>query len=357
VIKFCVFSNFKPALRKVVSLSKWKCLKKFPVLFSTTIFFSGGSLMSQPTTSAVQIVVTNYNGWTNAIVLGNGLIEAVVVPAAGRVMQFRFAGSVSGPFWENPKLFGKTSANNNWNTAGAFGGDKSWPAPQSDWRGGWPPPTGFDGNPYTCEITNGVVTITSVMDSDYKIQVTRTIELAAREPVMRVKTIFRRFDSAVRTNGIAPWVITQVSDPVGIYVPVPSPSIFAPADYHQLGSGLPAQFTNADGLISFTRDAVSQHHLGFDAGSLAWVGTNLSLRIDAPRVPGLSETNYPNGGCNTVVYTNPNSAPYAEMEFFGSLSNLLSGQTLSFTTSYTLFNRTENDPELEGRKILGLSAR
>jgi hypothetical protein len=357
VINSVVFSTFKPALRKFVSLSKWGCLIKFPVLFLTTIFFSIGNLRGQPETSALQIVVTNYNGWTNAIVLGNGLVEAVIVPDAGRVMQFRFAGSVSGPFWENPKLFGKTSANNNWITAGAFGGDKSWPAPQSDWRGGWPPPTGFDGNPYACEMTNGSVTITSVIDSDYKIQVTRTIDLAAREPVMRIKTFFRRFDSAVRTNAVAPWVITQVSDPAGIFVPVPSLSIFAPADYHQLGSGLPAQFTNADGLISFTRDAVSQRHLGFAAGSLAWVGKNLSLRIDAPRVPGLSEANYPNGGSSTVVYTNPDSAPYAELEFFGPLTNLLSGQMLSFTTTYTLFSRTGNDPETEGRKILGLPAR
>lgn len=321
------------------------------------LLFSGGSLMSQSVKSGLHVVVTNYNGWTNAIVLGNGLVEAVVVPDAGRVMQFKFVGSTNGPFWENPKLFGKTSSAVNWNTTGAFGGDKSWPAPQPDWSGGWPPPIGFDGNPYTCGITNDIVTITGVIDSAYKIQVTRTIELVSNQPVMRIKTIFRRFDSAIRTNAVAPWVITQVSDPEGIFVPVPSPSIFAPADYHQLGSGLPLQFTNADGLISFTRDAVSQRHLGFDAGSLAWVGKNLSLRIDAGRVPGLSETNYPNGGCSTVVYTNPNSAPYAELEFFGPLTNLLSGQTLSFTTTYTLFNRAENDPENEGRKILGLKSR
>jgi len=318
---------------------------------------SSSRLMSQPATPAVQVVVTNYHGWTNAIVLGNGLVEAVVVPDAGRVMQFRFTGSTSGPFWENPKLFGKTSANNNWNTTGAFGGDKSWPAPQSDWKGGWPPPAGFDGSPYTCEITNGIVNLTGVIDSAYKIQVTRTIELAAHQPVMRINTVFRRFDSAIRTNAVSVWVITQVTDPAGIYVPIPSPSIFAPANYHQLGSGMPGRFTNANGLISFTRDTVTQRHLGFDAGSLAWVGTNLSLRIDASRVTGLSETNYPNGGCLTVVYTNPNPTPYEELECFGPLTNLLAGQTMSFVTTYTLFNRTENDPEAEGRKILGLPAR
>ena len=64
-----------------------------------------------------------------------------------------------------------------------------------------------------------------------------------------------------------------------------------------------------------------------------------------------------NGGCSTVVYTNPNPTPYEELECFGPLTNLLAGQTMSFVTTYTLFNRTENDPEAEGRKILGLPAR
>lgn len=317
---------------------------------------SSGNLMSQTAMPTVQTVVTDYNGWSNAIVLNNGLVEAVVVPAAGRVMQFRFIGSTNGPFWENPKLFGKTSANNNWNTTGAFGGDKSWPAPQTDWRGSWPPPTGFDGNPYTYGITHGTVTLTSVIDSAYKIQVTRTIELVPNQPVMRIKTVFERFDSATRTNPVAVWVITQFNDPAGIYVPVPYPSIFAPTNYQQLGSGLPAQFTNERGLISLTRDPAAQRHLGFDAGSLAWVGTDVSLRMDAPRVAGLPATNYPNGGSSTVVYTNPNPTPYVELECFGPLTNLLSGQTVSFTTTYTLFKRSEPTPEAEGRKILGLPA-
>ena len=324
---------------------------------------SGGALLGQPALPAGRsevnrpniVAVTNYHGWTNAFLLSNGKVEALVVPNAGRVMQFRFAGSTNGPFWENAKLYGITSSAANWNTTGAFGGDKSWPAPQSDWGRGWPPPTGFDGNPCTCAITNGVVTMTGVLDSAYKIQVTRTIQLDFDQAVLRINTVFQRFNSATRTNPVGVWVITQVSDPVGIYVAVPAQSIFAPADYYQLGSGLPAQFKNANGLISFTRDPAAQRHLGFDANSLVWVGTNVSMRIDAPRVAGLSKTNYPNGGCNTVAYTNNGSdAPYVELECFGPLTNLLAGQTVAFVTTYTLFPRTESNPDTEARKVLGL---
>ncbi len=307
-------------------------------------------------------VVTNYHGWNNAVLLSNGQVEVLVVPNAGRVMQFRFAGSTNGPFWENSKLYGVTSSSANWNTTGAFGGDKSWPAPQSDWSaGGWPPPAGFDGSPYTCGITNGVVTITSPVDSSYDIQVTRTIQLVFDQTVLQINTVFHRVSSATHSNPVGVWVITQVSDPVGIYVPVPAQSIFAPAGYCQLGSGLPTGFKNVSGLISFTRDPAAQHHLGFDANSLAWVGTNVSMRIDAPRVAGLSKTNYPNSGCNTAVYTNNGStnnvgdATYAELECFAPLTNLLTGQSVTFVTTYTLFNRTESSPDTEARKILGLS--
>ena len=84
------------------------------------------------------VMVTNYHGWQNTILLNNGVVEAVIVPAAGRVLQFRFLGSTNGPFWENPVMYGQNANASSWNTDGAFGGDKAWPSPQSDWS--WPPP-------------------------------------------------------------------------------------------------------------------------------------------------------------------------------------------------------------------------
>ncbi|MGD0411122.1 MAG: hypothetical protein ABSC18_05415 [Verrucomicrobiota bacterium] len=333
---------------------------------------SGGSLMSQPAQPGMQsigsqghrpntAVVTNYHGWTQAILISNGRVEALVVPEAGRVMQFRFAGSANGPFWENTKLYGTTSSPTNWNTPGAIGGDKSWPAPQSDWprHSPWSPPFGFDGNPCACGITNGAVTLTGVVDADYQIRVARTVELDPEQAAMRIKTVFQRVNSTSWTNKpVSVWVITQVQDAVGFYVPVPAQSIFPGANYFQLGRGLPARFQNTNGLISFTRDLAAERHLGFDANSLAWVGTNWAMRIDAPRVAGLSQTNYPNGGCNTVIYTNPGTdAPYVELECFGPLRILPAGQTMEFVTTYTLFHRTDANPEVEARKVLGLPAR
>jgi len=46
-----------------------------------------------------------------------------------------------------------------------------------------------------------------------------------------------------------------------------------------------------------------------------------------------------------------------ELEFFGPLTKLPAGQTVEFATTYTLFHRTETNPDTEARKILGLPAR
>ena len=68
----------------------------------------------------------NHRGWTNAVVLSNGHVEAVVVPSVGRLMQFRFATAVDGPLWENPQLLGKPMPEKPWEAAhGSFGGDKT----------------------------------------------------------------------------------------------------------------------------------------------------------------------------------------------------------------------------------------
>jgi hypothetical protein len=300
-----------------------------------------------------QALVTNYNGWTNAVLLNNGLVEAVIVPNAGRVLQFRFVNMTNGPFWENTSLYGRTTTPTIWNTEGAFGGDKTWPSPQSDW--GWPPPVGFDGSPEQVGITNGIATLITPVDSTYEIQTTRVIELGYDEPFMRITTLFNRTAATSRTNNsVGIWVVSQLQDPVRCYVPAPFPSDF-PSGYHQLGTGLPTQFTNINHLISFTRDPAASHKLGFEANSLGWVGTALSLRIDAPRVPGLLLFNYPDGGCNTEIYTNPGTnAEYVEFESLSPLSKLPVGGQLQFVTKYFLFNRTEADPDAEAKKILNL---
>jgi len=122
------------------------------------------------------LIRTNYHGWTNSILVSNGRVEAVIVPAVGRVMQFRFAGTEDGPFWENRALDGKAPdpQSKEWSN---FGGDKAWPAPQADWSRitprAWPPPVAFDSMPAEARVDGFVVTLVSSVDPNYGIRTRR----------------------------------------------------------------------------------------------------------------------------------------------------------------------------------------
>ena len=278
-------------------------------------------------------VSTNYHSWNNVISVNNGLVEALIVPTNGRVQQFRFLGDTTGALWENSALHGQAPSGYYPN----FGGDKAWPSPQSVWN--WPPPKGFDGSSDTVSFTNGIVTLVTPVDSTYSIQTTRIIELLFNEPVMRIRTIFKRTATSTKTN-LGVWIDCQttITNTSRCYVPVPSPSIF-PSGYTTNGSTyftatLPAVLTNTNGVISFGSDN-NTHKLGFDGGTIVLVGTNESLRVDAPRVAGAT---YPDGGSSTEVYTDYTN--YFELELLGPMTNLSVGGQIEYDTFYSLFRRT-----------------
>jgi hypothetical protein len=305
-------------------------------------------VQGQTVNAPIAAVFTNYQGWSNSVSVNNGVVEAVIVPTVGRVQQFRFVGDTNGVFWENPRAWGRTPSGFYPN----FGGDKAWPSPQSDW--GWPPPKGFDGSVNTVSFTNGIVTLVTPVDSTYNIRTTRIIELLVNEPVMRIRTIFERTGASSKTN-LGVWIDCQatVASDSRCYVPVPSSSIFTNGftlhGSSQFTAMLPSEFTNANGLISFgvNSDAVN-HKLGFDGSTLALVGPSLSLRVDAPRIPGAT---YPDGNSSTEVYT-AGSNHYFELEMLGPLATLPVGEKIEFVTTYSLFRRTEAATDAEAQKVL-----
>jgi hypothetical protein len=300
---------------------------------------------------------TTYVGWTNSITLKNGLVEAIVVPAVGRLMQFRFVGDTNDALWVNPSSVGQSASASGFTD---FGGDKAWPAPQSSWSRPWPP-TDFDRMTNAVFITNGVITMVRPTDSRFGIRCTRVFELAFNQPVMRVRTIFERTatpsPSSLTNKQIAIWIDCQanVSMNSRCYIPVPSPSIFANGytltGDSFFGPSLPPSYTQVNRLISFGPDTAGSHKVGFDSGTLALVGDSISLRIDAPRVPGAT---YTAGGCSTEVYTARYSAssPFFELELLSPGPALAVGQSRELVTTYTLFRRTGATTDAEAQRVL-----
>ena len=291
----------------------------------------------------------DYHGWPDSIVLSNGVVEAVIVPAIGRVMQFRFAGAQEGPFWENDQLRGMKPDPHSTDWAN-LGGDKAWPASQANWpqiiSRGWPPPRGFDGLPHEALIEGSAVILVSPVDPDFGIRVRRRIELQPGLPVMTTTTRYEKINGPPVEVGV--WVITQAKDPVAVYAVLPETAHSA-AGYVRQSDELPANFKLEDNLIALTRDPKKNHKIGTLAGTLVWVGRTELLRIDSALVPG---GKYPDDGSSAEIYTNLDPLAYVELEMLGPLASMVVGDKTERVSTYTLAHRTQNDPAAEVKKLL-----
>ena len=293
------------------------------------------ALRAAPDAAAVTVATAqNHRGWTDAIILRNATVEVVVVPSVGRVMQFRFVGDPAGPFWENAKLAGRPMPAEPWKTAhGSFGGDKTWPAPQSAWN--WPPPPAFDAAAHAARIEpDHSITLTSPADPRSGFRATRRIILDPTAPILRIATTYEKVSGEPRP--VAAWVVAQLRDPVAIFMPVPPHSIFA-AGYASTWKSPEATLRREGDWLRLTRSPTVSQKTGNDGTDLIWTDERQLLRISVPRVAG---ADYTHGGCSVEVYTNADPVPYVEFETLGPLQTLRIGERTSATTTYRLARRT-----------------
>ncbi|MFN0085970.1 MAG: hypothetical protein ACKVX9_11340 [Blastocatellia bacterium] len=301
------------------------------------------------TAGSVKVVKGGDGGWTEAVVLRSGQVEAVVVPSVGRVMQFRFRGEKSGPFWENEELTGRRAdpEAKSWMN---FGGDKTWPAPQADWPKvalrAWPPPGAFDSMPVEVVMQGDWVEMISPVDPRYGIRTRRQVRLDPRRPVMTIRTIYEKVEGEPRRVSV--WVITQLKDPDAVFAPLPDRSIFADG-YVRQSKELPANLKRAELGLQMTRDPKVSTKIGTDAGRLLWIGKRESLLVDSPRE---ARGEYPDQGSSAEIYTNPDPAAYVELEMLGPLHEMKRGDRIERENRYTLFRRKGKTVEAEARRIL-----
>src|SRR5262245_29518477 len=196
-----------------------------------------------------------WRGW-EARVIRNQVAEVVVVPAIGRVMQFRLLDGQepSGAFWSHPAL-GPALAPDEGGWIN-YGGDKAWPAPQAEWQRllgkGWPPPATFDAVAHAASVEGDAIVLTSPVDPTYGIRVRRKIALHPSKPEMTIETTYEKVQGA--PIKVAVWTITQLDPPSHMRVKLPEPSTF-PGGYRSL---LPAAPKNVavvpGGELTLARD-------------------------------------------------------------------------------------------------------
>lgn len=298
---------------------------------------------------------TNYHGWADSIWVSNGRVEAIVVPAIGRVMQFRLAGEETGPFWENADLAGVPAPSadggeaQDWRN---YGGDRVWPSPQLNWRSvmatNWPPPVGFDGSAVEAQTDGWVVTLESPTDPAFGVKVTRRIELAADAPSMEIVTKYEKMDRNTLDLGI--WVMTQLKEPVSLNARLPMLSAF-PQGFQPMSGRLPPSqmFEIRDRLLTLERDPENSHRIGLEVGSLVWMDDTTILQIDSPRLP---YRNYPEKGISAIASTQADPQKYVQLDMLSPVRQVRQGDILTQRSTYTLLRRSELDPKLEAARLL-----
>ncbi len=329
-------------------MPKVKILSVYVPLILSLLLVSVCSLAAAKSSHKKGVSSITYHGWADSLVLNNGKVEAVVVPAVGRVMQFHFVGE-DGVLWENDKLQGKPADPKATEWAN-FGGDKSWPSPQADWQKmigrGWPPPATFDSTALESHTNGGVVELESPVDPAYGIRVYRRIKLDPQQPVLTVTTTYEKVSGDPVKVGVG--VITQLRDPQRAFIKVPTQSKFADG-YVLLNFEKPQDRKLQDSLFSLTRSHETHSQIGSDGSSLLWMNEKYALRIDSSRI---SDAEYANQGSSSVIYTNPDPDAYVELETYGPLTTMKAGDKIQRTNLYTLSRRTEKDPDVEAKKIL-----
>jgi len=273
-----------------------------------------------------------WNGWSDALKISNGVVEAIVVPSVGRIMEFRRVGETAGPFWHEAALHGQPVSPDpaEWRN---FGGDKTWPAPQEawpqHWPRAWPPPVVFDQSAMSAVITGDGMVLSSALDEATGLRCRREIALTAGLAEMVVRTEYQKVSGD--PVAVSPWVITQLDNPQLMAAPVPPESPLGSG--WVVLSGNPRGVEQKDGMVMWTRHPAASSRIGMDGSRLIWVGAREVLVIDAARQPGAE---YPDKGTSTQFYTNAGAQDYVELETLGPLVTLRSGESCAAVNRYRL---------------------
>jgi len=336
-------------------------------IFSMAIFFASPvapAFAQQPIanphpqkkTSRITVAHINFHGW-DAIVLRNQVAEITIVPAIGRVMSFGFTDrnsarqAAENVLWNNPAVSSEQKPDvEGWTN---YGGDKVWPAPQSDWPKiagkQWPPPKAFDNMPYAASVKGDQVQMLSTISPIYGIRVRRTIALDPQRPVMTTKTTYEKVQG--EPVSVSVWSITQVVVPERAFILLPRQSAF-PHGYVNMLPTQPKDLKTDGRLLSMVRDEQKNTMIGSDGDTLLSVGQNTDLLIENKTpVLSMSKVEWPDHGVHSKIFTSGSDLKYMELELYAPLSLLKSGHSTSMESSYTLLPRTEHDPMREAKKV------
>ena len=318
-------------------------------------------------TAKPELRPVTYKGWEGWQLARGPLALTVVPQIGGRVMGIQWRGQELS--FVNPVCEGRivdvaaiSDVHASKQQLGflLWGGEKTWPAPQSRWTDDVPF-IDLDSGAYefACDEHAGTATMISPVCRETGVQIERTVALGDAVGHWKMRhTLRNRSDQPVTW---APWSVAMLLRPAMVFIPVSASSAFS------------------DGLRSFDNEGVSssvrqrvvafgdevaaitcRDPMHFKYGSDAPVGRVLTvMETGAAGAVGLRKSvptyhlrPYAHG-CVIEVF-NSDAHPYFEVEVHGPVTTLLPGESFTLAEDLALFDLdTAIDDRAAARFLLG----
>jgi hypothetical protein len=278
--------------------------------------------------------------------LTDGRLEALVVPALGRVMSFRRRGGEE-LLWQMPaaEIARHPRPRTGWRN---WGGDRTWLAPQGDWRAlagrAWPPDAtwGEAESPHEATILPGdILRVTGPVSPASGVRLVREHGFADGEFVVAQRAE-KLHGTPVRC---APWAVTCAPVPAETVIATGPASAYPNAYYTWPGADPAPAVVRRGDCLHIAPAAGRGYKIGVDGphAAIAARGAAETLVLRATRPPG----DYPDGvggapGFPVELYTNgpagddATEAPMVELELLAPLVMLAPGETHTLTTRWSV---------------------
>ena len=289
-----------------------------------------------PAVPVAPILPGSHLGWTQAYRLQNEQVDAVLVPALGRLVHFS-AREGENLLRLDPALQGKTPPEND--PFFNIGGDWLWPVAQDRWTAlsekgrNWPPPPPLSHGPWNGSAwTDAEGASCALLSREYgaplHIQVSRLFRLDPSSSALIIQQRIER--TAPSPVPVVLWNISQVARAEKIAMPVDAASRFPGGLKTLMGRDLSRHLTSCGTVTLFhVPPAGDEAKMGSDSPR-GWIaaarGPHLLFESASPSPEGA----HPDDGCTVEFFANP-SHGYAEIETLGPEVDLLPGNVLENT--------------------------
>ena len=242
----------------------------------------------------------------NKFIIETGDLSMVVNGAGGgKILSFQYQGQEVLSQSTFPESFGSTF----------------WTSPQKEWN--WPPVQEFDKQPYTVEVKETSLVMTSNMSAKLNYRIRK--EFRADTKSNSIDVTYTIINESGETRKVAPWEITRVPNDGIVFFDAPTNQI-TPSDL--------MPFQSAYGISWYQIDVANQNRkVNADGkGWLAYLNNNLLM---VKKFQDLSPSQPAPEEAEIQVYVNRGKT-YVELESQGAYTELKAGESVSWTVKWYL---------------------